>query len=74
MLIEGLNQTISNYCNVKNKAPQVAHNNKTAILYYQSFREIDNIFSYIEGKPCNPAFWKNAERKLNLPKLKNMKI
>lgn len=70
ILIEELNRIISDLCNVKIKTPQIIHNDKTSILYYQNFREIDNILSYIEGNPYNSNFWNEIENKLNVPEIR----
>lgn len=68
-LIREMNQIISFMCNVRLKTPQIIHNNKTAILYYQAFEEIDNIFSGIKGEPYNPTFWDEIIAKLSVPEI-----
>ena len=66
-IIAGINQIFSQEINVAIKKIQVLKNQKTAILYYHSLAEIQEIFDYIKGQPNFLKFWENVNEKLENP-------
>lgn len=70
VLIASLNAIIQQEIGgVLPKKPQIIHNGKTAILYYQNFAEIDRIYNYIFDDPYNPFIWEEVEYKLQHPEI-----
>jgi len=49
------------------KALQLTKNNKTAIITYASYKEIQSIYNWLTGTPCNINFWENVDKLMQKP-------
>lgn len=67
ILIQHINDILHQYAATNLKSLQIMSNNKTAILNYTSFSEIESIYNYIYNSPYSPNIWNNINLLLKTP-------
>lgn len=68
-LIDGINNILCSCAGAKIKKIEKIHNDKTAVVSYQSEKEINMIYDYIFDSPFFKPYWDDVDFKLQYPKI-----
>jgi len=67
ILITSINDILSSFAHVSKKSIQNTHNRKTTYIAFASYNEIQSIYNWLTGTPCNINFWENVDKLMQKP-------